>query len=141
MTTNLFLVKPEDLPYVWDEVKPLIDKALSHANGEMNSSDVLNFLFDEVQLLWVGIKNDNIFCAGTTEVVNYPQKKILRIITFASKTGHYYELWKDFADTLEDFGTKIGCNALEAWTRKGLAKKLKWENEYSVITRNFNKGD
>ena len=141
MTANLFIVKPKDLPRVWDEVKPLIEKALSHANGEMDSSDVLNFLFDEVQLLWVGIKNDNIFCAGTTEVVNYPQKKILRIITFASKTGHDYELWKDFADTLENFGTKIGCSSLEAWTRKGLAKKLKWDNEYSVITRHFNKGD
>tara|TARA_B100000902_G_scaffold392213_1_gene444266 strand:+ start:325 stop:750 length:426 start_codon:yes stop_codon:yes gene_type:complete len=141
MTANLFIVKPKDLPRVWDEVKPLIEKALSHANGEMDSSDVLNFLFDEVQLLWVGIKNDNIFCAGTTEVVNYPQKKILRIITFASKTGHDYELWKDFADTLEDFGSKIGCNALEAWTRKGLARKLKWDNQYSVITRNFNKGE
>tara|TARA_R100001463_G_scaffold51218_3_gene101801 strand:- start:75 stop:500 length:426 start_codon:yes stop_codon:yes gene_type:complete len=141
MTTNLFLVKPEDFPYVWDEVEPLIDKALSYANGEMNTSDVLELLVDGTQVLWIGLKEDVIFCAGTTEVINYPQKRILRIITFASKTGHYYELWKDFADTLEDFGTKIGCSSLEAWTRKGMARKLKWENEYSVITRNFNKGD
>tara|TARA_R100001463_G_scaffold42462_2_gene89012 strand:- start:2506 stop:2931 length:426 start_codon:yes stop_codon:yes gene_type:complete len=141
MNTNLFAVDPKDIPHVWDEVKPLINKALSHANGEMDVSDVLTFLFEGSQILWIGIKNDTIFCAGTTEVVNYPQKKILRIITFASKTGHDYELWKDFADTLENFGTKIGCSSLEAWTRKGLAKKLKWDNEYSVITRHFNKGD
>ncbi len=125
MNTNLFAVDPKDIPHVWDEVKPLINKALSHANGEMDVSDVLTFLFEGSQILWIGIKNDTIFCAGTTEVVNYPQKKILRIITFASKTGHDYELWKDFADTLENFGTKIGCSSLEAWTRKGLAKKLK----------------
>ena len=141
MNTNLFAVDPKDIPHVWDEVKPLINKALSHANGEMDVSDVLTFLFEGSQILWIGIKNDTIFCAGTTEVVNYPKKKILRIITFASKTGHDYELWKDFADTLEDFGSKIGCNALEAWTRKGLARKLKWDNQYSVITRNFNKGE
>jgi len=141
MNTNLFAVDPKDIPHVWDEVKPLINKALSHANGEMDVSDVLTFLFEGSQILWIGIKNDTIFCAGTTEVVNYPKKKILRIITFASKTGHDYELWKDFADTLENFGTKIGCSSLEAWTRKGLAKKLKWDNEYSVITRHFNKGD
>ena len=132
---TLSLVTPKDVPYVWVEVKPLIDKALKHTAGEMNSSDVLNLILNKNQVLWLGLEDEEIFCAGTTELIYYPKKTILRIVTFASKSGHHYELWKDFIDTLEDYAHLYKCSAIEAWVRKGLAKKLKWDNEYSVITK------
>lgn len=135
--TNRFLVavRPDDVKYIWDIVEPLIKKALNHAAGEMDSSDVLNLINKGREILWVGIKDKEIFCAGTTEIIHYPKKKVLRIITFATKPGYYYKLWGDFIDTLERFGKDNKCDAIEAWARKGLARKLKWDNEYSVITK------
>lgn len=138
---NLSIINSSNIPKVWAEVKPLIDKALAHADGEMDSSDVLTLLFKEQQILWVGFKDDGIFCAGTTEIVNYPKKRVLRIITFATKSGHDYDLWKDFIHTLEGFGQMCGCVSIEAWVRKGLARKLKWNNEYSIITKPIIPGD
>ena len=38
-------------------------------------------------------------------------------------------------NTLTMFGRGIGCNALEAWCRKGLARKLDWEHNYTVIVK------
>ena len=136
-TQTLVAVRPEDVRYIWDVVKPLIDKALHHSAGEMDSSDVLNLINKGTEVLWVGIKDEKIFCAGTTEFIHYPKKKVLRIITFATEPGYYYKLWGDFINTLERFCKQNKCNSIEAWARKGLAKKLKWDNEYSVITKNI----
>ena len=137
MTLSLGTVNKKDVKYVWNEVEPLINKALSHTDGRMLSSDVLHDILTSHGVLWVGFDDDRIFCAGTTEIIQYPQKRILRIITFASKSGHDYESWKDFIHTLEEYGKCNKCTSIEAWTRKGLARKLKWDNEYSVITKNI----
>ncbi len=134
---NLLIVNPDDIEYVWEEVKPLLEKALIHAEGEMLSSDILELILEEKETLWVGMSEGDIFCAGVTEIITYPRKKVLRIITFATKSGHDYEMWKDFTDIIEGFGVRYGCSSIEAWTRKGLAKKLNWDNEYSVITKDI----
>jgi len=135
--SNLLIVNPDDLDHVWHEVEPLIEKALVHSEGELHTEDVLRLIFEEKQVLWVGMKDGEIFCAGVTEIVVYPRKKVLRIITFATKSGHDYEHWINFAEVIEGFAVRHGCSSLEAWTRKGLARKLKWDNEYSVITKDI----
>ena len=137
MTThNLYLTPIKDVPFLWHEVKPLIEKALTHSGGEVTSEDILNDILTGENHLWVGIENKNtIFCAGVTEIITRPQKRILYIITFATASGSDYDLWKDFIHILDDFGSQYECTVIETQVRKGLARKLKWDNEYSVITR------
>ena len=136
-TPTLIIINPDDIKEVWIEVKPLIEKALVHAEGELRSEDILQLTLESKQTLWVGLKNKNIFCAGVTEIISYPRKRVLRIITFATKNGHDYKHWKDFEKVLESYGARHRCSSLKAWTRKGLARKLKWNNEYSVITKDI----
>ena len=136
-TPNLLQVNPKDVNLIWHEAKPLIDKALEHSNGELLSSDILKLIFEGRQALWIGINKKKLFCAGITEIITYPQKKVLRIITFSTKPGYHYDLWKDFIYILEDYGKHFKCSSIEAWARKGLARKLKWDHEYSVITKNI----
>lgn len=133
----LLIVDPNDIDYIWEDVEPLIDIALSYSNGELLSQDVRRMVMTEQQTLWVGLKDGEIFCAGTTEIVTYPRKKLLRVITFATKNGHDYKYWKSFEEVIEGFAIRRECSALEAWTRKGLAKKLDWDHEYSVITKDI----
>ena len=73
--------------------------------------------------------------AVVTEVIEYPRKKVLRIIAWATKSGYDGDEWLPLFNTIEYIGKKSGCDYIEAWTRKGMAKKLKWDNEYSVITK------
>jgi len=41
-----------------------------------------------------------------------------------------------FLDMVEGFALRTACSALEAWTRKGMARKLKdWNHSYMVITK------
>lgn len=134
---NLLLIDPEDIEYVWEDVIPLIEKALVHSEGELSVSDILKLVTEKKEQLWVGMSDGDMFCAGITEIIKYPGKKVLRIITFATESGHDYEMWKDFVDIIEGFGVRNGCSSIEAWTRKGLARKLNWDHEYSVITKDI----
>tara|TARA_R100000008_G_C3571433_1_gene162389 strand:- start:1157 stop:1570 length:414 start_codon:yes stop_codon:yes gene_type:complete len=137
MINQARLVYPNEIPQMWFNIKPLIEKALVHANGEMLASDILKLLLENKEHLFIGYDNDEILSALVGEIITYPQKKTFRIITWSTKSGHDYEAWIGLFDTIEYFAKSKGCDSIEAWTRKGLARKLKWDNEYSVITKNI----
>jgi len=137
MTTQLLLVKTENVQDVWSKARPLIEKALAYDYlGSMTSTDALKLILTERQQLWIGFDTD-IFLAILTEIVHYPKNKVLRIIAFSTETGHDMNAWYHHLDVLEEFALACECTALEAWARKGLAEKLKWEHEYAVISKSI----
>tara|TARA_Y100001963_G_scaffold18941_1_gene23905 strand:- start:963 stop:1391 length:429 start_codon:yes stop_codon:yes gene_type:complete len=136
MTQKLHLVDTDMVQDIWPLARPLVEKALAHSEGQMLSADALRMILNNKQQLWVGFEEDILFTAVVTELINYPRHKILRIITFATQTGYGMDHWYDtIVDTLTMFGRSLGCNALEAWCRKGLARKLDWEHNYTVIVK------
>ena len=44
-------VFPSEVPRIWHEVKPLVDKALARADGEQLSEDVLQKLLNKEMIL------------------------------------------------------------------------------------------
>jgi len=136
MTQTLHLVEPDMIQDVWPIARPLVEKALDHSEGQMLSTDTLRMILNNKQQLWVGFEEEELFTAVVTEPIHYPRHKVLRIITFATQTGYGMDHWYDtIVDTLSRFGRAIDCNALEAWCRKGLARKLDWEHNYTVIVK------
>ncbi len=136
MTQTLHLVNPDMVQDIWPVARPLVEKALAHSEGQMLSSDALRMILNNKQQLWVGFEQESIFTAVVTEVINYPRHKILRIITFATQTGYGMDHWYDtIVNTLSAYGRTLKCTALEAWCRKGLARKLDWEHNYTVIVK------
>lgn len=135
MTIQAHLVEPEDIPYIWFDVKPLIDKALKHSNGEIFTKDILELVLQKRQYLFVGTIEGKIQSALIGELIDYPRKLVFRIITWSTSSGYDYEKWMPLFNTIEDFARNKQCDFLEAWTRKGLARKIKWDNEHSIITK------
>ena len=141
MIPKVISVPPKDIPYMWHQIKPLIDKALVHSNGELTSDDVLELLLSKEQGLVIGYEGyedsyKKILMAAVTEIIQYPRKKVLRIITWSTKSGYDGDEWLHLGlNTVEYIGKKYNCDYIEAWTRKGMAKKLKWDHEYSIITK------
>jgi len=131
------LVLPDVVPTIWSEVQPLIDKALTCSDEAYNSQDYLNLLLDESCALWIGIDDDEIKSALICEVVPYPRTNILQIHIWATKSGHDYTQWMEHFKSIEDFGRDNGCTLIEVTVRKGLARKLKWEHNYSVLTKHI----
>ena len=121
---------------VWSQVVDILDKALAYNNGTVTSSQLYKQLVSGTQSLWIGADDDGVIqCAGTTEVVDYPNKKVMRIITFATKSGRDLELWFPLLEEVKKHARQMKCASLEAWVRKGLAKRLDWDHEHVVIIK------
>jgi len=129
------LVEAEDIDMVWGDVVPLIEKALLHAEGELMPEDIKKHLDSADLRLWVALKDKDVIASMVTEIIQYPRKKIVRIITLAGKD---MSLWYDFLPMLEGYAIRHGCSSLEAWTRKGMTRKLKdWKHSYDIITKDL----
>ena len=129
------LVEAEDVDMVWGDVPPLIEKALLHAEGELIPDDIKKHLTSGDLRLWVAFKDKDIIASMVTEIIKYPRKKIVRIITLAGKG---MDMWYDFLPMLEGYAMRNGCSSLEAWARKGMTKKLKdWKHSYDIITKDL----
>ena len=71
-----------------------------------------------------------------TQIIPYPQKKVLRVIALAGK--NFKEVHDNFIDILETFAIRSGCSSLELWGRKGWKKMLPdWDSKYIVFTKDL----
>jgi len=134
---KVVLIQPGDLELVWDEVVPLIEAALKYSEGEVIPEDLVQPIKTGKMQLWVAMSG-GVIAAMITEIVVYPRKRVLRVITIAGKDGHGMSKWYGFLPLVEGFALSNNCSSLEAWTRKGMAKKLTdWEHKYMVITKDL----
>jgi len=129
------LLAPEDVAYVWEEVVPLLAKVVPHTEGELEPDDYIEPLTHGDMQLWVVIENKHVNAALVTQIVPYPQKKVLRLISLA---GEDFQEIKDFLEMVEVFALKNECSALEMWGRKGWKKLLSdWKDSYIVYTKDL----
>ena len=129
------LLAPEDVAYVWEEVVPLLARVAPHTEGELEPDDYIEPLTHGDMQLWVVIENKHVNAALVTQIVPYPQKKVLRLISLA---GEDFQEIKDFLEMVEVFALKNECSALEMWGRKGWKKLLSdWKDSYIVYTKDL----
>jgi len=129
------LLEPEDVAYVWEEVVPLLARVAPHTEGEMEPDDYIEPLTHGDMQLWVVVENKRVNAALVTQIIPYPQKRILRLISLA---GDNFQDIKDFLEMVEVFALKNGCTALEMWGRKGWKKLLSdWKDSYIVYTKDL----
>ena len=129
------IVKPEDVVYIWEQVAPLLERTKEHSEGELETDDFLEPLTHGDMQLWIATEGSTVHGVMVTQLVPYPQKKILRIISLA---GDNFEELRGFQEMIEAFAVKTGCTALEMWGRKGWKKLLPdWEDTYVVYTKDL----
>ena len=129
------IIQPEDVAYVWEEVAPLLDTVKEHTEGELETDDFIEPLTHGDMQLWIATEGSTVHGVMVTQLIPYPQKKILRIISLA---GDNFEELRGFQEMIEAFAVKTGCTALEMWGRKGWKKLLPdWEDTYVVYTKDL----
>ena len=129
------IVQPEDIAHIWEQVAPLLDRAKEHSEGEAEPDDFLEPLTHGDMQLWIFTEESSLHSAMITQIIVYPQKKILRVISIA---GSEFEKLRQFNDVVELFAIKTGCTGLELWGRKGWKKLLPdWESNYIVYTKDL----
>jgi hypothetical protein len=103
----------------------------------MNEHDIYFFLKDAEMQLWVVFDEENgkeIKAVVTTQLINYPQKRVCRIVTLG---GEGMDEWvAQILEVLEEWSEEQGCDAMETVCRKGFVKKLKnfgYEQTYTIV--------
>ena len=134
-TLKAQIVEPEDIAYIWDQVVPLLEMVKEHSEGEAEPDDFLEPLTHGDMQLWVATEDKKVIAALITQIIPYPQKKILRLISLA---GDEFNRFKDCLDIVEAFAINNQCTALEMWGRKGWKRLLPdWKDSYIVYTKDI----
>lgn len=132
-SSDVFLLKPEEVEDFWPLVSDLLEKAQPHSEGELATEDFYEFLKLADMQLWVAIWQKKVIAAMVTQIIPYPRKKVLRIIAIG---GAEMDRWFGFLPKVEEFALNVGCDSLEAWGRKGWKKILTdWNDSYIVYTK------
>ena len=112
-------VPQEDLHIVWNEVEPLIKKAL---DDTYTARDILDGLVKNSFQLFISWEN-KVESAVITEVIQYPQKKVCRyFLAGGSNINNWLE---PIQQEIEKFAKYNQCDAIEIAGRKGWLRKLK----------------
>lgn len=106
---------------IWDEVKPLLEKAIEYADGKYSADDIYQQLLEKTMQLWVVYNDKGLVCCVITQIYFYPQAKRLGILFLSSLN------LKDvmpFWDVLAEFARSKGCDGVEIYGRPGWEKAL-----------------
>lgn len=124
----------EHIPIIWRDVEGFIDRALSHAFGEFDRFDVLQYLMSGDMQLWVP---DDLSGACVTRVLIYPRYKAVRVVLFAGDGA--LKSWAiPMIERIEQWARDIGAKRLEELGRDGWAKvgaKQGWQEASRLMVK------
>ncbi len=127
------------IEHFWQFAEPYVKRALDHTNGEFSAIDFKKACIKKDMQLWLVSKGSRVVGAITTELICYPNRRHCRVATLA---GTEFKEWINLADdTIEKWSAEQGCNAVEAYVRKGFTKKLiehGYKHKYSVMVKKIN---
>ena len=132
---DIGLVKPNHVHEVWDIVYEHLLRMSPHSEGELKPDDFYDLLVEGEMQLWIAVEDGNIIASMVSQVVPYPRKRVLRIISIG---GEDMDKWIDNLPLVEEWALEMGCTALECWGRKGWLKVLTdWKCSYHILTKDL----
>jgi len=124
---------------MWHYAEPFVKRALDHTSGELTHVDIRELCERRDVQLWIVTHGNRAVGALTTEIVQYPQRKHCRVITIG---GTGLSDWIGLCDnTLVEWATSQGCDAIEAHVRKGFVPKLAelaYKHKHSTVVKELN---
>jgi len=119
------LVPKEHVQRVWGSIEQFAERCAKYTYGRFKADDILHELLTKDQQLWIAFDDKDIHAFWVTEVVQYPQTKIL-VMHFTG--GNRIEEWQTIGlKHLQQFARATGCTKIESYGRPGWEKV--WKNE------------
>lgn len=117
-------VTPESVGYVWQQILPMVERALAHGAGDCTSADhVLAAIQRGDNELWAIHRSSKIVAGLVISVQRHPAKTTLHVELCA---GRDLDDWiEKIEGLLMEYRDLIGADTVEATCRAGLAKRLR----------------
>jgi hypothetical protein len=114
------LVPHEYVDTCWDKIEDFIAKAAKYTYGRYTVGNIYDLVKESDYQLWVAYDGKDFKGAVVTNIINYPQRKLLGM-QFCG--GEELDTWKpQMLDLLKRFARDSGCEAIESTGRPGWAK-------------------
>lgn len=129
------LLSVENTIKAWKFIEPLVNKVVVISKTH-SSEDVKRLLVDNSCQLWVEFE-EGIKSIVVTEVIQYPQKRRLRI-WIASAVDEKKANWQGYEEIITKFAKEKDCKEIETIGRIGWgrifksAEKMRQEFVYSI---------
>ncbi len=108
---------------VWPDIRGYLQPAVERSGGRWTMEHILSGLLLGQQGLWVIKNNNTVAGVLTTEIVNYPAKKMLAIHFLG---GEQIDAWYwVMSDALVQHAQRCGCAGIETSARAGFWKWFK----------------
>lgn len=114
------LIPPQYVDSCWDKVEGFIQKAAKYTYGRYTTDNIYDMVSEGEYQLWVAIEDTEFKGAVVTNIITYPQRKLLGM-QFCG--GEELVKWKQpMLDLLKRFAKDAGCEGIESTGRPGWAK-------------------
>jgi hypothetical protein len=114
------MVPAQYVDQCWSKIEGYIEKAAEYTYGRFTASNIYDLVVDGDYQLWVAFNGSDIKGVVVTNVVTYPQRKLL-CMQFCG--GEDLINWKDpMLALLRRFAKDVGCDGIESTARPGWAK-------------------
>ena len=138
-THTIALVPTTYLAKLWPDVREQLSKAIDRSKGRWSMEMLFASILNGQQHLWVAFDEDkNVNGVGTTELVDYPNKRMLAIQFLG---GDHFNDWVwDMLDRFHDWAKDNNCKGIEATARMGFWQWLKqdgFDRSYVVYEKRF----
>lgn len=126
-------VKPEFVDIMWRDLKPLINMAIDHSNGELDIDGMKQMAIDGDILILTIYEDKNLVAVLTLERRDFQTGKSIVNITTAG--GADIHLWMDDAlAVIEELAKEQGCTEIYIVGRPGWQRMLKARNFKTIHT-------
>jgi hypothetical protein len=118
---------------VWEEIRPMLLKTLEYSDGKYLPEDIYQSIKNNDMQLWVVYDKTGLLSFCITQILNYPQKKILSLPFVGGKEMFR---WLNLTEIIKEFAREKKCDFAEGYARDGWLKVLKplgFEKSYSII--------
>jgi len=111
---------------IYDEIRPLYEKAAKRSLGYSTADDYEYFVYNETHQLWVILsKDEDIVAIILTTIEETDNKRVLYIFALASigdGDGAIHEFKEEVLDELDNFAVINKCDSIRIEGRRGWKK-------------------
>ena len=124
------LVSPDFVCTVWDKIKPFFDASFKYSNDDYNVDQTKMLLVNGVQKLLIAVDDEKIIGASAVEFINYPNQRVLHIVSMGRRALIEPDMIKQF----EDWAKSQGATKIRAFAQDAQARLYKMKMGLDTVT-------
>lgn len=128
-------VQPEELDFVWLQVRPMIHRGLRHGAGDtVSEAEIYTDILEKRMELWAVHLDEEVIAVVVLQILEREAGRALVVVLVA---GRNFWSWSEKVQNLiSEYGALIGAYTIEAVARGGMSKwldKMGWHKKAVIM--------